>query len=168
MVRAPCAVCGAEEAPFKCDRCFGVRYCGAECFESDTCLKKVAYHRSAAALCEAPREANDVEEALGLRVAGLEAEVARLTMATASAAGEGTGVRRVDPKCRTLFMLGDPVGVTRSPIIFPLAVQRLRASGADVRDAVLVPLDVPGDALDAVVAGLVGARNGARVGRGPG
>jgi len=81
-------VCGAEEAPFKCDRCFGVRYCGPECFESDTCLKKVAYHRSAAALCEAPREANDVEEALGLRVAGLEAEVARLTTAAASAASE--------------------------------------------------------------------------------
>ena len=88
MVRAPCAVCGAEEAPFKCDRCFGVRYCGPECFESDTCLKKVAYHRSTAALCEAPREANGVEEFLGLRVAGLEAEVARLTTAAASAASE--------------------------------------------------------------------------------
>ena len=40
-----CTVCGAE-ASFKCDRCRGVRYCSAECHQSDTYLKKVAYHRS--------------------------------------------------------------------------------------------------------------------------
>ena len=80
MVRGPCAVCGAEEAPFKCDRCFGVRYCGPECFESDTCLKKVAYHRSTAALCEAPRDVEALAAKSSL-VAGLEAGVARLTTA---------------------------------------------------------------------------------------
>ena len=82
MVRAPCAVCGAEEAPFKCDRCFGVRYCGPECFESDTCLKKVAYHRSTAALCEAQRDVEALAAKSAL-VAGLEAEVARLTTTAA-------------------------------------------------------------------------------------
>ena len=50
--------------------------------------------------------------------------------------GDGSVVKRVNPRCRVVFIVGDPVGVTRSPIDFPGALARVREThGARAHDA---------------------------------
>ena len=94
-----------------------------------------------------PTAARKGARALGKFHGGIEADEA---MATTS-----TVLTRVNPRARVLAIVGDPVGVTRSPIDFPAALAKVPAS----RDAVLVPLDVADGALGAVARGLLGARN---------
>ena len=68
-------------------------------------------------------------------------------------------VQRISPKARVLATLGDPVGVVRTPIVFPAALERAnRALGAAI-DAVLVPLDVPPAALPDVFSTIRQVRN---------
>ena len=72
-----------------------------------------------------------------------------------SAVSTRSVLSRVSPKCRALFIVGDPVGVTRSPLDFPTAFKRFcksRAAYADA-DAVLLPLEVDAEFLDALVTG---------------
>lgn len=72
-----------------------------------------------------------------------------------------SSVNRVSPAARALFIVGQPIDVTRSPLDFPAALGRLRgrSSACKDADAVLVPLDVPPSGLDALVAGLAQTTN---------
>ena len=60
-----------------------------------------------------------------------------------------------------MFIVGQPIDVTRSPMDFPQALTRLKDRKASCKDAdsVLLPLDVPPKGLDALVNGLAQASN---------
>ena len=72
-----------------------------------------------------------------------------------------SSVSRVSPSARALFIVGQPIDVTRSPMDFPQALTRLKDRKAACKDAdsVLLPLDVPPTGLEALVAGLVQTTN---------
>ena len=72
-----------------------------------------------------------------------------------------SSVSRVSPSARALFIVGQPIDVTRSPMDFPQALTRLKDRRAACKDAdaVLLPLDVPPNGLEALVSGLVQASN---------
>lgn len=59
-------------------------------------------------------------------------------------------VQQVSPRTRVLAVVGDPVNITRTPLVFPAALAR---APGDV-DAVLVPLHVPASALPLAFAAL--------------
>ena len=72
-----------------------------------------------------------------------------------------SSVSRVSPSARALFIVGQPIDVTRSPMDFPQALTRLKDRKAACKDAdsVLLPLDVPPNGLEALVSGLAQASN---------
>jgi len=76
----------------------------------------------------------------GVALAGVAAAALAIVVRTRFGASQQSSlVQSISPRARVLAVVGDPVDVTRTPLIFPTALAR----SLQDRDAVLVPLHVP-------------------------